>query len=69
MGITPDIIVRPGTIEYEDEGKLRKEADLRGRLENRGVIIEPKTEATEVDDYQLQRALDLIRGIANYTQQ
>ena len=69
VGITPDVIVRPGKIEYEDEGKLRKEADLRGRLENRGVIIEPKIEATEVEDYQLQRALDLIRGIAHYTQQ
>ena len=68
VGITPDVIVRPGKVEYEDEGKLRKEANLRGRLENRGVVIEPETQITEVEDYQLQRALDLVRGIAHYIQ-
>ena len=67
-GVTPDIIVRPGKIEFEDEQKLRKEADLRGRLEGKGVVIEEEVKATEVDDYQLQRALDIIRGIAHHSE-
>ena len=67
-GVTPDIIVRPGKIEFEDEQRLRKEADLRGRLEGKGVVIEEEVKATEVDDYQLQRALDIIRGIAHHSE-
>ena len=48
--------------------KVRKEADLRGRLESRGIIIKEETPVTEVDDYQLQRALDIIRVLYYYSE-
>ena len=67
-GINPDVVVRPGKIQFDDEQKVRKEADLRGRLESRGIIIKEETPVTEVDDYQLQRALDIIRVLYYYSE-
>jgi carboxyl-terminal processing protease len=66
-GVNPDVVVRPGKIQFDDEQKVRKEADLRGRLESRGIIIKEETPITEVDDYQLQRALDIIRVLYYYS--
>ena len=82
-GIDPDIIVEQARIEKLDgSGGLRREADLRGALENpEGVEGEqpaasdsdpelegsPDGETTPVD-YQLSRALDLINGLALYSQ-
>ncbi len=73
-GIVPDIEVRQSRIEVIEEGAGRREADLRGRLENEqndedadGEVgasegsVEP-----EGEDYQLARALDLLRGIAMF---
>jgi len=74
-GIEPDILVRQARIEYlEPNGRQRFEADLRGALDN------GEDEGTQSDaaapgegdgeeapeDYQLIRALDLLRGIAMY---
>jgi carboxyl-terminal processing protease len=71
-GITPDIEVRQSRVEViEDEGAGRREADLRGRLENDQADAEESagpvsgTEA-EAEDYQLARALDLLRGVAMF---
>jgi carboxyl-terminal processing protease len=70
-GISPDIEVEQARIEAVDAGPRRREADLRGALENDGDNGEPAAEAeapegapTAKQDYQLARALDLLRGLA-----
>jgi carboxyl-terminal processing protease len=85
-GIVPDIEVRQSRVEVLDEEARndRREADLRGRLENdqlerleiplspeqrRSVEdgeAPPEAEAS-ADDYQLARALDLLRGLAMFS--
>jgi carboxyl-terminal processing protease len=66
-GIDPDIEVRQATLEYVD-GPRRSEGDLRGALENDQDNGDPAGEdqaaPDAVEDYQLIRALDLLRGIA-----
>ncbi|MCG8512139.1 MAG: S41 family peptidase [Rhodospirillales bacterium] len=76
VGIEPDIEVRPARVETLDSPQRRREADLRGALENGqpddATETEIETEAENedergqepVEDYQLSRALDLIRGIS-----
>ena len=69
-GITPDIEVKQSRVEVIDEGGGRREADLRGRLENDQVEGEGEGIAAEdaesAEDYQLARALDLLRGVAMF---
>ena len=79
-GIEPDIDVPLARIEKLDIGSRRREADLRGALvnpEGNGDGI-PKTAPARDDnaaanepeqkDYQLARAIDLLRGIDLYQQ-
>jgi carboxyl-terminal processing protease len=85
-GIVPDIEVRQSRVEVLDEGRGdRREADLRGRLENdqtdRTAPPAPPSEPRRSDDeaelppeadpdaedYQLARALDLLRGLAMFS--
>ncbi|KLN59958.1 peptidase S41 [Kiloniella spongiae] len=74
-GIAPDIIVEQAKIETLDTKGQRREADLRGALDNKGGTNgtsdkndDDKTdEAAKPQDYQLDRALDLIQGIALYS--
>ena len=73
-GIEPDILVDAGTIQVTSDAARRREEDLRGRLDSEvqnsdssEVEEEGATNLTDDDellDYQLQRALDLIRGVA-----
>jgi carboxyl-terminal processing protease len=84
-GIVPDIEVEQSRIEVIDQGLGRREADLRGRLENDqsgggdgaevsddddpvvsdgAPVDEPP--ADQAEDYQLARALDLLRGVAMF---
>jgi len=74
-GIEPDIEVRQAKLEYVDgEEGQRHEANLRGALQNEAVppadAKKPEGAADgtekEPEDYQLTRALDLLRGIALY---
>ena len=75
-GIVPDIEVRQSRIEVIEDANGRREADLRGRLENeqgpggssRGNnnAIADGAGPAESEDYQLARALDLLRGIAMF---
>ena len=71
-GISPDIEVHEANVELIDDTPSRREADLRGRLDNdQSAKTAPKdaskTQATaDAKDYQLARALDLLRGIALY---
>ena len=81
-GIDPDIEVVQARVEPLENGKRRREADLRGALINPDESKDKKddddkaseTKAKDSDDkkaekpqdYQLARALDLLRGIALY---
>ncbi len=75
VGIEPDIEVVPARIETIDRPQGRREADLRGALENGEATPseEPVNEETEdqtndeEQDYQLSRALDLLRGVALFS--
>ena len=75
-GITPDIEVALARIE-KLEGGITREEDLRGALDNGKKIDEGNTQQNARDksvkpsktdqskvDYQLARALDLIRGVS-----
>ena len=88
-GIVPDIVVEQAKIETINNGRQRREADLRraldtkqreeekkgkdGERKKQGVEKKPapgKTggaaakKAKPAQDYQLSRAVDLLRGIA-----
>lgn len=72
-GITPDIIVEAARIEKNKTTARRRETDLRGALENKDKD-EKKTPSTTKGrpsakvmaktDYQLARAVDLLKGLA-----
>jgi len=94
LGIAPDIIVEPAKIEKIEPRSNRREADLRGRLDNPNgqdqngqvkqepaeenpdsapqadgstgdgpALAEDEPTAEAVEDYQLARAIDLLRGL------
>ena len=76
-GIEPDIFVEAGTIEIASDLDRRREGDLRGSLDSEGGDSEANNGSENIDDqgldaerektlldYQLQRALDLIRGLS-----
>ncbi len=71
-GIEPDIMVEQAKIETVEAGPRRREADLRGALENGGDGAPeaggeeeaPEAAMTARQDFQLARALDLLRGLA-----
>jgi carboxyl-terminal processing protease len=73
-GIVPDIEVQQSRVEVIDQGVSRREADLRGRLENdqagdATVVSDGDGEGApqpEAEDYQLARAVDLLRGVAMF---
>ncbi len=70
-GITPDIIIEQGEFESYNY-KRYSESDLKDSLDKEKLNKEEKEDVDEVSekeknlakDYQLQRALDLIRGVS-----
>ncbi len=74
VGIVPDIIVPQAHVESIETAQRRSEADLNGALRNEDQTIDDaankandrRSAAEEIaqEDYQLSRALDMIRGIA-----
>lgn len=80
-GINPDIVVPPARVEVVDTGPRRGEASLRGALRNPNAprestpAVQPAPSGPDTapptpgasDDYQFNRAVDLIRGIGLYT--
>ncbi|WP_419797835.1 MAG: S41 family peptidase [Terasakiella sp.] len=80
VGIEPDIKVEIARIEKIGTGAGTREADLRGSLENTDENAEERQQKVEAErngkdkaeekpeDYQLSRALDLIAGIALYSE-
>ena len=75
-GIEPDIVVEQARIELLDAPQRGREADLRGALENVGATTEESdapdaetpTASDAPQDYQLARALDLIRGLSLFSE-
>ncbi len=75
-GISPDIYVPQSKIEVLENTNSRREADLRGALDKDEKDIQAKgpkdkklatdEEKETVQDYQLNRAIDLIRSINLY---
>lgn len=69
-GIMPDIIVEQARIETDDIPARVRESDLRNARDNEGVEDEDdavqSTETSAPQDYQLARAIDLLKGIATY---
>jgi carboxyl-terminal processing protease len=71
-GIVPDIEVKQARIEALADEESRREADLRRHLDNDqgeegdGLEAMPVPEGA-ADDYQLARALDLLRGVALFS--
>jgi carboxyl-terminal processing protease len=80
-GITPDIIVEQARIEPLEQAERRRERDLRGALANPTAPrpagdadgnAEQNKEGADQEppqDYQLARAIDLLRGLALYRTQ
>lgn len=72
MGITPDIIVHQAKVEFVEDEEGRRESDLRGRLENDTATPENRqakgTADLDAQDYQLARAVDLLRGLSFFRQ-
>ena len=83
QGIDPDIVVEPARLEKVDQPRARRESDLRGALrtdqqqgqgqpqqqpQRPGQGSEQPAAAEGAEDYQLQRAFDLLRGLALYNQ-
>ena len=73
-GIEPDIAVRQARLEELDAGSARREADLRGALDQEreedgeSADASDGEQAPETRDYQLARALDLLRGLALFNE-
>lgn len=73
-GIEPDIVVKPAKVELlENDSLSLKEAELKGALKNEEdkdaknkKQDEKKDKADQIEDYQLTRALDLIRGLSMF---
>ncbi len=69
-GIDPDILVEQAELQKVDDPSSRKEADLRGAIDNdqensnrNEEKSTSKKDEEKVDDYQLTRAFDLILAI------
>ena len=71
-GVSPDIYVPQSKLEILENNNSRREADLRGALDSEKNQIKNKKDESNKDDedtvidYQLNRALDLIRSINVY---
>ncbi len=70
VGIDPDIAVEQARVERVGNGERRRESDLRGALRNEGEGNDGDRPAQteERQDFQLQRALDLLQGVSLFNQ-
>lgn len=72
-GIEPDIELRNAKIEKQEKNEVLAESELKGHIELNNAIEEAKKEKIKDEnlelyekDYQLARAIDLIRGVSIY---
>ena len=71
VGIEPDIAVEQAKIESVTPQQTRRESDLKGALKNENGGSKKKDDESvykkskeKPQDYQLSRALDLLRGLS-----
>ena len=71
QGITPDIIVDAAKLTKVTQGQSFKEADLQGHLENENgkqqvpsQVSNGETEKLLANDYQLNEALNILKGLS-----
>ncbi len=71
-GITPDIVVSPDEVKKVEEGDLFREKDLKnhiltpdaeGEVQGDPALHKFDLESSDRSDYQLMRALDLLKGL------
>ena len=68
-GISPDIVINEAKLEKVKKRNGNRESDLRGALDNPNQEMEnndTNNEKETTNDFQLSRALDLVRGISLY---
>ena len=69
-GISPDIYVPQSKLEILENNNSRREADLRGALDSESKQERNKNSSNDddstINDYQLNRAIELIRSINVY---
>ena len=69
-GIEPDIVVKPAKVQtLENYGLSLTEAELSGALKNEeedNTQKESVKKENEIDDYQLLRAIDLVKALSLY---
>ncbi len=72
-GIEPDVLVKPAKVEVIENEYERSEAELKNALKNDTVVDTKTTQKAKTDndlnqDYQLSRAVDLVKALGIYTQ-
>ena len=73
-GIEPDVLVKPAKVEVIENEFERSEAELKNALKN-DTLSEQNAKKTDksddelAQDYQLSRAVDLVKALGIYTQQ
>ena len=78
VGIKPDIMVKQGTVNYEEEHPFLKESDLENHLNNEKINKSRQNSSDNVtvtdnktleDDLQLKFAVDMLKGLIIYGQE
>ncbi|MFI3241372.1 MAG: S41 family peptidase [Alphaproteobacteria bacterium] len=67
-GIEPDILVKPAKIEDIERIYSRSEADLKNALKNDTEENKNAKKEEKIEDYQLLRAVDLVKALSLYSQ-
>ncbi|MBR1605729.1 MAG: S41 family peptidase [Alphaproteobacteria bacterium] len=73
-GIEPDVLVKPAKVEVIENEYERSEAELKNALKNDTLADNKSNQKAQNDnelenDYQLSRAVDLVKALGIYTQQ
>ena len=71
-GIEPDVVVKPAKVEVIENEFERSEAELKNALKNDSIIETKSAKSGSKDndlekDYQLARAVDLVKALGIYT--
>jgi len=72
-GIEPDIVIKQAKVEVIENEYERSEAELKNALKNDSMIDDKSEKDKKEDDilekdYQLSRAVDLVKALGIYTQ-
>ena len=72
-GIEPDVLVKPAKVEVIENEYERSEAELKNALKNDTLTDNKSGNKAKADtdlknDYQLSRAVDLVKALGIYTQ-